>query len=167
LNTIKTLFMERGAKKSQILGDLFQINRDCTAAYTSMMDQCKANPAVGILLQELVDTESKFLLELRRQVDTFFGDPADKVDIKGEIYKVWQQGIDPVPAKEKDIYVFCEKRLKAVNEAYDKALQLGGELSDNVKRMLNEHLEKMKNTFAGIRKYRSSRTYRYRNYSTT
>jgi hypothetical protein len=143
--------MSLNEKKCEILADLFQINRDCTSDYRKMMQSFKTNPKVAPLLEQLVNTESNFLLEIRRQVDTYLGDPADAVQRRGEIYKAWEgevetrdtAGVSETP-DNKEVFVFCQKRIKAVNHAYDRAMRYGIEFSDNVKEMLKDHLTRLR-----------------------
>jgi len=92
-------------KKFEILVDLFQINKDCSTAYHRIVENNAAIRELKTLLFQLIDVERNCLLEIRRQVDPCFGDPASAAEIKGEIYREWQQQkTDPkVPAQEKEI----------------------------------------------------------------
>jgi uncharacterized protein (TIGR02284 family) len=143
--------------KCRVLGDLFRINKDCTHSYQRIMENSPTMPMVGTLLQRLVNTERNLLLELRSQVDISFGDPADAVEVHGDIYKTWQRGIDGgIPSREREILTFCERKMKALTQAYDSALQCSHEFPEQVKKMLGDHLKRIRDCFTSIKGYYST-----------
>jgi len=146
--------MPRAEKKCEILNDLFLINRDCSAFYQQIMERRRYHPGIDPILKRLINVGRDCLLELRRQVDTTFGDPADAVVVRGEIYQTWQERTNNgSPVMESDICAFCERRLRELNEAYARAIQFGSEFSEQVLAMLNMHIERLRESFATVRRY--------------
>jgi uncharacterized protein (TIGR02284 family) len=144
--------MPRAEKKCEILNDLLLINRDCSASYQRIIENSRQNKGMDPVLKTLVNIGRDCLLELRRQVDTTFGDPADAVEMKGEIYRTWQQRTGGgSPAMDNDIFDFCERRLNELENAYSRAIQYGSEFSEQVLEMLNMHVQRVRDSFAVVR----------------
>jgi hypothetical protein len=146
--------MPRSEKKCEILNDLLLINRDCSLSYQRLIESSRYHPVIDPILKQLLNVGRNCLLELRRQVDTTFGDPADAVESKGEIYRTWLQRTQHnSPLMESDIYAYCERRLKELNNAYSRAIQFGSEFSEQVLNMLNMHMEMLRDSFATVRRF--------------
>src|SRR5690349_180088 len=137
--------MQRAEKKCEILNDLLLINRDCSVSYQRIIENSRYHPGIDPILKRLINIGRDCLLELRRQVDTTFGDPADAVEYRGDIYRAWLQSTDTgSPIMESDITAFCERRIKELNNAYTRAIQFGSEFSEQVLSMLNIHIERVR-----------------------
>ena len=133
-----------------------QINKDCSESLQGFMNKNSCNATLSPLIQRLVNVERDCLMELRGQVDTAFGDPADAMHLNGEIYRSWQKRMEVPAPREKDI-AFCERRIRELADAYHKALQSGAELSEQMKNMLQHHIERVKETFALVLQYKKER----------
>ncbi len=148
--------MLRTEKKAEILSDLLRINKDCSTIYQGIIENHTSRVSkLSPFLQGLVNLERACMLELRRQVDTSYGDPADAVEIRGEIYLARQEGGgSKSPTREKELFAYCERRLKELHQAYDTALQFSNEFSDQVRMILQQQAVRVKESFDSIRKYR-------------
>jgi uncharacterized protein (TIGR02284 family) len=153
--------MARTEKKAEILADLFRINKDCSASYQHIIDRTRSQPVQRIspFLQRLISLERNCIYELRRQLDTAFGDPADAVDMRGEIYQGWQELKNAgTPMREYEICAFCERSLRAMNQAYDKALQFGADFSEQVRSMLTLHINRFQESFDSLKQFMSEKS---------
>jgi len=134
-------------KKTEVLGDLFKINQDCSASLSELMWQ---EPELSSILQKLLNIEQDHLLELRKEVDPSFGDPADAVERRGEVYLEWQRRNSTPLIKESETCSLCEKRMKDIIVAYNKAIQKSSELSEQLTRMLQSQAERLREAFAAV-----------------
>jgi hypothetical protein len=75
------------------------------------------------------------------------GDPASKVERKGEIYQAWVESAETPASKNKEACSICEKKLNDLSRAYSEAIQKGTELSDHVINMLQGQIDRVKNGF--------------------
>jgi hypothetical protein len=150
-------------KKTEILADLVRINKDCTSSLQQYIKEHPCSSKLVPLLQQLVNVERECLLELRKEVDTSFGDPANAVEHRGEIYQAWERRADNTPpSKEKEVCAFCERRIRELTLAYNRALQMTTALPENTVHMLRQHITRVKETFAmllRVNKEYSDRTF--------
>jgi hypothetical protein len=145
--------MMTSQKRTEILSDLLRINKDCTRSLQLYIKDHPCSSRLVPLLQRLVNVERACLLELRKNVDTSYGDPANAVEIRGEIYDSWERTTEQTSAnREKEICAFCERRIRELTRAYNKALQMTSELPEQTIKMLKQHIDRVKESFALVLK---------------
>ena len=92
------------------------------------------------------------ILELRRHIDMTGSDPADRADIRGEIYHEWPGMTEFMPGNSiADIINSLENNEKTVVLAYQKALQSEDKLSEELKTLINDQLSFVHRSFNYIR----------------
>ncbi len=94
-----------------------------------------------------MNVELDCLLQLRQHMVRSHGDPADKVERKGEIYLAWIEWDHNSHVKEKETCSICEKKLNDLVNAYNEVIQKGAELSEQVINMLQGQINRVKSGF--------------------
>ncbi len=96
------------------------------------------------------------MLELRSQIsDTTGSDPADRVEIRGDVLQEWH-GLDQfLPESSFQDIIFCfEANEMRTSQAYQKALNLASELDAEVSRIIRNQLDQVWRSFVSIQEAR-------------
>lgn len=118
--------MSRIAKSTEILHDLLVIQNDRTIVYERIAKFPDYEQGIYKLLKKIAVESRNSMHELRCHIDGTYGDPADKVEIRGEIYRNWPGTKYFLPDNTtNEIFVCFECNEKASATAYQKALALG------------------------------------------
>lgn len=148
--------MKRFEKKTEILNDLLNINRDCSATYRTYISEFRDRPDAQVVVQQLDGVCRDCIAELHMRVDPTYGDPADAVDLKGVIYRSWMQDDDVYFARRTPgVFTSCEQKINSIKKAYEQALKASEELSGDIRDLLYGQLKRVADAFDLINEYKS------------
>lgn len=147
--------MSRIAKSTEILHDLLVIQNDRTTFYERLAKFPGYEETICKLLKKITSQSRSFILELRSHIDINYGDPADRVEIKGEIYHNWPGMKYFLPDDNyNEIFDSFECNEKATEVAYQKALVWGNNLCHECQSIISNHLKTIRESLAYIQDYK-------------
>jgi len=137
--------MTRIDKCAEILHDLLLIQQQRIHFYQELLAQHSPDSGTTRLLRNISYASQAFALSIRRRLDVNLGDPADHVDIKGDIYEQWnrQQVLDKnQPVSQ--IAEQCEQIERTTENLYLEALSACSELSHESKNLIVNHMKRIR-----------------------
>lgn len=144
--------MNRLEKNIAIIHDLLHIQHERAATYEKMLMNGNHDEKVNCLLKKLATQSRNCMLELRGHItDTTGSDPADRVEIRGEILKEWH-GLNQVmpDSNFQEIISAFEVNELRTGKAYEKALEAGEALCNELKNLLSEQLKQIWHSYDHI-----------------
>jgi uncharacterized protein (TIGR02284 family) len=144
--------MNRLEKSIEIIHDLLQIQHERATTYERLMLYGNYDENINHILKKLATESRNCMLELRSHItDTTGGDPADRVEIRGDVLKEWH-GLNQVlpDTNFQDIISAFEVNELRTAKAYEKALEQGTQLCEAVKALLTNQTEKVWGTYEFI-----------------
>ena len=143
--------MNRFPREMEIVHDLLVIQQERASAYQSIARYNDQDAFLCKFLRSIAVQSRNAFLELRRHIDMSYGDPADRVEIRGEIVKEWP-GIKPlVPGSSfTELVETCEWNEIRAAMAYQKALTSGEQLSRELLGIIYEQLKSIRESFTFI-----------------
>ena len=134
--------------KVEILNDLLAIQHERIAAYKAFMKYQVNDGSVYQLFRTIADKSRNLLFELRSHMSSSCIDPADRVEIRGEVCKSWP-GIryftpDSTVAS---IFSCCEYNEWLTMMTYQHALEMSENKSPELRSLLSDHFTRMKESF--------------------
>ncbi len=144
--------MNRLEKNIAIIHDLLQIQHERASTYEKMLYYSNYEPKVNSLLKKMAMQSRNAILELRGHItDTTGGDPADRVEIRGEILKGWN-GLDQFlpDSNFKQIIQSFEVNERRTGTAYELALESCDELCEEVRKLIKRQLQQVRRSFKYI-----------------
>ena|SRR5687768_3956772 len=127
-------------RKTEIVHDLLHIQQKRLVAYEKAMKYCSPGDAsVCKLLGGMVAQSRQCITELRCHTAAEHGEPADRAEVKGDIYREWP-GINYFSPGNTiyEIILCCSHIEKTTTQAYRRALEKE-ELFDNDLKQLIYH----------------------------
>lgn len=151
--------MERLGKKTEVLTDLMQINRECSETVRLYISEYSEQPETQQIAQRLARLCIDCITELRLRIDPTYGDPADAVTLKGMIYRSWVHNDDIYFSRATpELFHNCKQKARSIKHAYEKALKENlEELTEDICLMLRTHLDRVNATFDYINSYQTQR----------
>ena len=130
--------MNRLLKNIEIVHDLLQIQHERAITYEKLLQFGNQDDKICMLLKKLAIQSRNCMLELRSHIsDTTGSDPADRVEIKGEILREWHGLHHFMPdSPYQDIISCFEINEMRTSLAYEKALLLNAHLCDELKNLI-------------------------------
>jgi hypothetical protein len=140
--------MNRIAKHAEIAHDLIFIHYSRTAAYEKALRFPEPGEETNRLLRRIVMQGRNFLLQLRKQIDISYGDPADRVEIRGEVVNGWP-GLRPLLPESSyyDIIHTLEYNEWTTVLAYQKALMAEENYCNEFKKLVADQLRTIRQSF--------------------
>ncbi len=133
-------------KKTELLYDLLQIHKDCTARCLELMEENSVQSEEFKIAQQLSRLGDGCLFELRHHANTLPNGPAEAVAIEGEVYKTWRSMVsNTVPS-------CCEKYIKAISNCYVNALVKCTDLPTEIKLVLLHQSKQINSILRSLRK---------------
>ena len=133
--------MNRFNKSSEVMHDLLLIQNDRKAAYEKIVKWPGQDESIRNHIKKLIMQCRNCILELRRHIDMTGSDPADRADIRGEIYHEWPGVRDYVTGNSiPDMIIALESNEKQVVTAYQRALQSEESLCEELRTVINDQL---------------------------
>jgi uncharacterized protein (TIGR02284 family) len=135
-------------KNVEILNDLLAIQHERVAAYQAFMKYPVSDESVYKLFKTIADRSRNLLFELRSHMSSSCSDPADRVEIRGEVCRSWP-GIrffkpDSTAA---DIFNCCEYNEWLTAMTYQHALEATQEKCPELQELLLKQFNRMKESF--------------------
>ena|SRR5690242_5342685 len=117
--------MNRADHKTEIVHDLLHIQQKRMLAYEKALKQClPADDLVCELLRGMVAQSRQSITELRCHTTAETSEPADRVDIQGEIYRDWPEiNYFAAGITVHEIVLCCGYIEKTTTLAYRRALE--------------------------------------------
>ena len=130
--------MNRLEKNMEIVHDLLQIQHERAIMYEKLLHYGNHNDKICMLLKKLAIQSRNCMLELRSHIsDTTGSDPADRVEIKGDILREWHGLHHFMPdSPYQDIILCFEINEMRTSLAYEKALLLSDHLCDELEKLI-------------------------------
>ncbi|MEO7922840.1 MAG: hypothetical protein ABIR30_04125 [Chitinophagaceae bacterium] len=139
--------MVRFEKSVEMLHDLMLIQQERALVYEKLIKYSGQETAVCNLLQKIAVQSRNCMIGLRRHIDLCCGDPADRVDVKGDIYRNWPGTKYLLPGSSlTEVYLNCEYNEKETILAYQRAIN-SGEICESLREILHEQLRFMRQSF--------------------
>jgi uncharacterized protein (TIGR02284 family) len=147
--------MNRLPVHTALLNDLLLIQLDRAVAYERLMRQHQHDESICKLIEEVTMQSRKCVAELRRHIDRNFSDPADRVEIKGEIYNQFP-GVKHfvAGANMKDVIVCFECNEHETLSAYQKVLGSEDLPAGHLRDLVYEQWAAIRKTFRYIHSYK-------------
>ncbi len=129
--------MNSEARRKEIVHDLMHIQQKRMVAYEKAIKYCSpGDSSVCDLLRGMVAQSRQCITELRSQSAAEHGEPADRAELKGDIYREWPEINYFSPGDTSSEIVHCCSYIeKTTTQAYKRALERE-ELFDNELRQL-------------------------------
>jgi len=147
--------MNRFDKSTEVMHDLLLIQNDRKTAYEKIVKWPGQEESIRHHLKKIIMQSRNSILELRRHIDMTHSDPADRVDLRGEIYHTWAGTREFMPGDSiSDMILALEDNEKEVALAYQKALQSEDNLCEELRTMINDQLSLIHQSFNRIQEYK-------------
>ena len=147
--------MNRFDKSTEVMHDLLLIQNERKAAYEKIVKWPDHTASVRNHIKKIIRQCRNSILELRRHIDMTGSDPADRANIRGDIYRSWPGIGDFMPGDSiNDMIAGLENNEKEVVLAYQKALQSEDKLSEDLRKLINDQLSLINQSFNQIQEYK-------------
>ena len=144
--------MNRFNKSSEVMHDLLLIQAARKTAYEKMVKWPGHDESIRNHIKKIIMQCRNCILELRRHIDMTHCDPADRVELRGEVYHNWPGIQDFMPGDSRgDVIGLLESNEKEVALAYQQALQNDAELCESFKTLISDQLGLIHRSFEYIR----------------
>jgi uncharacterized protein (TIGR02284 family) len=148
--------MNRLEKYNEIVLDLLQIQQDRANTYEKMLLNGNFDEKINMLLKRLAVQSRNNMLELRSHVtDNTGSDPADRVEIRGDILREWHGLSHFLPDSSFPEIMQCfeinEMRTKI---AYQQALKKEDMFCEELKMLLARQMRSIQHSFLFIQQCR-------------
>jgi len=141
--------MNRFDKNTEVLHDLLLIQHERKAVYEKIVKWPGIDESIRNQIKKIVSQCRNCILELRGHIDMTGADPADRADIRGEIYHEWPGISDFTPDNRvPDIILSLENKEKEVVIAYQKALDES--LREEFRTLISDQLSLIHRSFGYI-----------------
>jgi hypothetical protein len=145
--------MNRLGKCAEILHDLFLIQQQRIHFYQQLLTQATHDAETVRFLQDISYASQAFALTLRSRLDIHLGDPADRAEVKGELYELWsREQVLEKAHSEANIAERCEHIEKATENIYMEALSACAELSHDARVLIVDQLKRIRRVIGDNRK---------------
>jgi uncharacterized protein (TIGR02284 family) len=150
----KIYFMDRFARSAEILYDLLHIQHERTSVYEKLLQYPGQDESVCKCLHEIAQFSRDSMYELRGHMDVHCGDPADRVQVKGPIYRKWPGTKQLLPGSSPaDILQYCEYNEKQAVLAYQEAIAWE-EWEEEMRDLLTQQLKHLRQSSRLLNKCR-------------
>ena len=148
--------MNRLEKNFEILHDLLQIQQDRAATYEKLLLNGNFDEKINMLLKRLAVQSRNNMLELRSQIsDNTGSDPADRVEIRGDILREWHGLSHFLPDSSYPEIVQCfEINEMRTHIAYQQALKKSEVLCEELRALLAQQMKTVQRSFLFIQQCR-------------
>ncbi len=135
--------------------DLLLIQNDRKAAYEKIVKWPNHDESVRNHIKKLIIQCRHCILQLRGHVDMTGSDPADRADIRGDIYHEWPGVRDFVAGNSiPDMIVALESNERKVVLAYQKALKSDECLCEELRTLIDDQLSLIHQSFNQIQEHK-------------
>jgi uncharacterized protein (TIGR02284 family) len=148
--------MERNEKTIEVLNDLIRINNDRIEGYEKAVRETNENDVdLRNIFNRMAQESRGYARELTDQVQRFGGEPAAGTTASGKIYRTWMDIKSAFSrAERKSVLEECEYGEDAAQKAYEKALDPDNNLPIEVRTLVQEEKDSLRNSHDTIRNYR-------------
>ena len=148
--------MERNEKTIEVLNDLIRINNDRIEGYEKAVRETKENDVdLRNIFNRMAQESRGYARELTDQVQRFGGEPAAGTTASGKIYRTWMDIKSAFSKSErKSVLEECEFGEDAAQKAYEKALDPDNDLPPEVRTVVQEEKNSLRNSHDTIKNYR-------------
>jgi uncharacterized protein (TIGR02284 family) len=143
---------------AEVLNDLVEINNDRIRGYERAAKETESKDAdLRSLFDDMAAQSRRFVSELSRYVQARGEEPADGTTIRGKIYRAWMDVKATFTGKDrKAILASCEFGEDAAQRAYRDALESDTEYSAEVRQLIMEQKNVLKNSHDRIKALRDT-----------
>jgi hypothetical protein len=144
--------MNSEERRTEIVHDLMHIQQKRMIAYERAMKYCSpADSSVCELLRGMVAQSRQCITELRSHAAAEHGEPADRAELKGDIYRDWPELNYFSPGSTtSDIVHCCSYIEKTTTLAYKKALAREELFDNELKDLIHHQLTITEESFVSI-----------------
>ena len=147
--------MNREFRRSEIVHDLMHIQQKRMVAYEKALKECCPHDhSVCELLHGMVEQSRQSITELRCHTSSESSEPADRAEIKGDLYRDWPE-INYFNAGNSlhEILLCCGYIEKTTTQAYRRALEQEDELDIELKQVIYQQWISSSESFQSVYAY--------------
>lgn len=150
--------MNRLQKNIEIIHDLLQIQHERATTYDKLLQYGTYDGKVTHLLKRIARQSRNCILELRGHIfDTTGSDPADRVEIKGDLLREWHgMNLFHPDSSYHEIIMCCEVNEMRTTEVYQKALIIADDVCQELSSLIRGQLELVWRSFVFIQETREN-----------
>jgi uncharacterized protein (TIGR02284 family) len=144
--------MNSDNRRTEIVHDLLHIQQKRMQAYEKAMKYCSpSDSSVCELLRGMVAQSRQCITQLRCHTAAEHGEPADRAELKGDIYREWPELNYFSPGNTTSEIVDCCSYIeKTTTQAYKKALEKEELFDDKLKDLIARQLTITEESFESI-----------------
>ncbi len=148
--------MERNEKTIEVLNDLIRINNDRIEGYEKAVRETDENDVdLRNIFNRMAQESRGYARELTDRVQRLGVEPAAGTTASGKIYRTWMDIKSAFSRSErKSVLEECEYGEDAAQKAYNKALDPDNDLPPDVRTLVQEEKNSLRNSHDTIRNYR-------------
>jgi len=150
--------MKKNEKVTEVLNDLIRINHDRVEGYERAAKETRAEDTdLRTLFTEMANESRNYASELSRCVISHGENPAEGATAPGKIYRAWMDVKAAFTGKDrKAILSSCEFGEDAAQRAYDAALASEAEMPTDIRQMIVDEKNKLRQSHDKIKSMRDS-----------
>ncbi len=143
-------------KTIEVLNDLIRINNDRVEGYEKAVRETKEEDGdLRNTFNRCVEESRRYKQELLDQVRKLGGEPASYTTQPGKIYRVWMDVKSSFTGHgRQSILELCEYGEDAAKRAYEKALDADNNLPPDVRSVVKQEMDNLRNSHDAIKHYR-------------
>lgn len=148
--------MEANKKTIDVLNDLIRINNDRVEGYEKALTETRESDLdLRNIFDRMARESRNYARDLTVQVARLGGEPAAGTTVSGKIYRTWmdvKSGFSR--AEKKSLLDECEFGEDAAQRAYEKALAPENNLPPEIRTLVQEERNSLRNSHDTIKSYR-------------
>ncbi len=141
----------------ETLNDLIMINNDRVTGYEKAAGEAKdADIDLQAIFKKMADESRGYVTELNQKVMSLGGEAATgETTNRGKIYRVWMDVKNVFTGSDREsILESCEFGEDAAQRAYNDALHTDAEVDTEIRQLIMDQKDSLKNSHDIIKKYR-------------
>ena len=148
--------MERNERTIDVLNDLIRINNDRVEGYEKAVKETdETDVDLRSIFNRMAQESRTYSRELTDQVRRLGGEPASGTTASGKIYRTWMDIKSGFSRSErKSVLEECEFGEDAAQKAYDKALDADNDLPSEIRSLVQQEKDNLRQAHDTIRNYR-------------
>jgi uncharacterized protein (TIGR02284 family) len=148
--------MKTNEKLTEVLNDLIRINNDRIQGYEKAAKETRPEDAdLRTIFTEMANESRDYAGELSRCVMSAGENPAEGATAPGKIYRAWMDVKAAFTGKDrKAILASCEFGEDAAQRAYDTALASDAELPTDIRQLIVDEKNKLRQSHDKIKEMR-------------
>jgi uncharacterized protein (TIGR02284 family) len=150
--------MQNQETSVEVLNDLVKINNDRIAGYERAINEAKdLDVDLKATFEGMIRESEQYKTELESKVREVGGEVEEGTTTSGKIYRAWMDVKATFTGSDrKAILASCEFGEDAAQRAYEAALNNAEDMSPDVRTVIHEQQQSLRNSHDLIKKYRDA-----------